>query len=234
MTQTVLVVDDEAHIRELVRLYLSGEGFRVVEVVDGAAGLARAMAPDIDLVVLDLLLPHKDGWEVCRELRGARPRLPILILTARSEEEDVVRGLELGADDYLAKPFGPRELAARVRALLRRAQGETQEPNRLRFQDFSLDQTARELVVRGRPVPCPAKEFDLLWLLASSPRRVFSREQLLATLWGRAEYIEPRTVDVHVHRLREKVEPDPALPRYLRTVWGVGYKFEPGGRDTAP
>jgi DNA-binding response OmpR family regulator len=234
MAQRVLVIDDEAHIRELVRLYLQREGFEIDEAEDGEAGLAAAGGRTYDLIVLDVLLPRRDGWQVCREIR-ARSRVPIIMLTARDDESDVVVGLELGADDYLTKPFGPRELVARVRALLRRSREPEPEPDaeRLQFPDFTLDLAARELVVRGTPVACPAKEFDLLWLLASNPRRVFSRDQLLEAVWGTAEFIEPRTVDVHVHRLRERVEPEPVRPRYLITVWGIGYRFEPGGRAEA-
>ncbi len=228
MTQRILVIDDEAHIRELVRLYLSREGFVISEAEDGEAGLRLAEGGDFDLIVLDVLLPKKDGWQVCRELR-ARGRVPILMLTARDDESDVVVGLELGADDYLTKPFGPREMVARVRALLRRALPADVDATRLQFADFSVDRTARELLVRGVPTACPAKEFDLLWLLAGNPRRVYSRDTLLELVWGGNEYIEPRTVDVHIHRLREKLEPEPARPRYLLTVWGIGYKFEPGG-----
>lgn len=229
MGQRVLVIDDEAHIRELLRLYLSREGLGVLEAEDGEAGLSLAAGGGVDLIILDVLLPRKDGWQVCRELR-ARSRVPILMLTARDDESDIVIGLELGADDYLTKPFGPRELVARVRALLRRTREPEAPTERLQFPDFVLDKAARELVVRGSTVACPAKEFDLLWLLASSPRRVYSRDQLLEAVWGTQEYIEARTVDVHMHRLREKLEPEPAKPRYLVTVWGIGYKFEPGPR----
>lgn len=224
-TATVLVIDDEAHIRELLRLYLTREGFAVVEAEDGEEGLRLATEGSVDLVILDVLLPKKDGWEVCRELRGSR-QVPILMLTARDDEADIVVGLELGADDYVRKPFGPRELVARARALLRRSR-EADAAGRLHFPDFSLDLAARELVVRGRALPCPAKEFDLIWLLASNPRRVYTREQLLEAVWGSGEFIEMRTVDVHVHRLREKLEPEPSRPRYLVTVWGIGYRFEP-------
>jgi len=235
MAQRVLVIDDEAHIRELLRLYLTRDGFEVILAEDGETGLRLAAEEAVDLVVLDVLLPRKDGWQVCRELRG-RGRVPILMLTARDDEADIVVGLELGADDYVTKPFGPRELVARARALLRRSREPEAPADRLQFPDFSLDLTARDLVVRGRPVACPAKEFDLLWLLASNPRRVYTRDQLLDAVWGTQEYIEARTVDVHVHRLREKLEPEPSRPRYLLTVWGIGYKFEPGphqGRDVS-
>ena len=229
MVPRVLVADDEAHIRELLGLYLRREGFEVVEAADGEAALETALNGGVDLVVLDVLLPRKDGWQVCRELRQ-HSRVPLLMLTARDDESDVVVGLELGADDYVTKPFSPREVVARARALLRRAREPEPTTSRMQFAEFSVDQAARELVVRGRLVPCPAKEFDLLWLLAENPRRVFSREQLLALVWGGVEHIEPRTVDVHIHRLRERLELEPSRPRHLLTVWGVGYKFEPGPR----
>ncbi len=228
MGQKILVVDDEAHIRGLLRLYLSREGFAVHEAEDGIAALRLARAEPFDLVVLDLLLPGTDGWQVCRELRAASP-VPILMLTARDEEEDVVAGLELGADDYLTKPFSPRELVARIRALLRRSRPPEPAGQQILFGECVLDVEARELTVRGEVVACPAREFDLLALLAAHPRRCFSREQLLQALWGGEAYVEPRTVDVHVHRLRDKIESDAGRPRHLLTVWGVGYRFEPGG-----
>ena len=223
----ILVVDDEAHIRGVLRLYLTREGYEVTEAADGRHALALVGLHTFDLVVLDLLLPGTDGWEVCRQLR-ATSRVPILMLSARDEEADVIGGLELGADDYLTKPFSPRELVARIRALLRRVRP-AEPQHQVLFGDCALDLDVRELTVSGLAVACPAREFALLTLLTTHPRRVFSREQLLQALWGGEAYVEPRTVDVHVHRLREKIEPDPARPRYLLTVWGVGYRFEPGG-----
>ncbi len=230
---TILVVDDEPHIRELVKVFLEASGYRVLEAADGETALELARSSHPDLVVLDLMLPGTDGWEVCRRLRQASG-LPIIMLTARTDEVDRVVGLELGADDYLTKPFSPRELVARVRAVLRRAgeragRPETADcsgPRRLAFACFALDREARELTVDGKPVPCPLKEFELLWTLATHPRRVFTREELLNLVWGYDYYGDLRTVDVHVRRLREKIEPDPARPRYLKTVWGVGYRFE--------
>lgn len=233
MSTTVLVIDDEAPIRQVVRLYLAREGFVVIEAGDGENGLHLALEHRPDVIVLDLLLPGRDGWSVCQEL-VSRTSVPILILTARDDETDVVLGLGLGADDYLTKPFRPAELVARIKALRRRVDGRRQVPagaERFEFADFSIDRHARELMVRGQPAPCPGKEFDLLWLLVSSPRRVFSRRELLAAVWGGAEFIDPRTVDTHIHRLRERVEPQPARPRYIRTVWGVGYRFFGETRD---
>jgi DNA-binding response OmpR family regulator len=234
-TRSVLVVDDEPHIRDLVRLYMKREGFEVREAADGEAGLASARETPPDLIILDLMLPRLDGWEVCRELRR-QSMVPIIMLTARDDEADRVLGLEMGADDYLTKPFSPRELVARVRAVLRRSSPATSGPNgaegpesrrqRLEFPGFFIDLTGRELGVGNERVPCPAKEFELLWLLASNPNRVFTREQLLRQVWDYDYFGDFRTVDVHVRRIREKIEADPSSPVYLKTVWGVGYKFE--------
>lgn len=222
----VLVVDDEPNIRELVRVYLEKE-FRVVEAEDGQKGLDLARELKPQLIILDLMLPRLDGWKVCRAIR-AESTTPIIMLTAKSEETDRVLGLEMGADDYLTKPFSPRELVARVHAVLRRAHP-TFGVERLEFPDFTVDYAARELTVRGEKVLCPAKEFELLWLLASHPNRVFTREQLLEQVWDYDYFGDLRTVDVHVQRLRKKIEADLDNPRYIKTVWGVGYKFEGGG-----
>lgn len=228
----ILVVEDEDNIRELVRAYLEREGYGVVEAADGTAALDLATSEQPDLVVLDLMLPGIDGWEICRRLRqgGATP---VIMLTARGDEIDRILGLELGADDYLTKPFSPRELVARVKAVLRRSSnagaGAGQQAagsERLVYPDFDICRTSREVRVRGEAVPMPAKEFDLLWMLAANPNHVFSREHLLERVWGYDFYGDLRTVDVHIRRLREKIEPDPDHPRYLVTVWGVGYKFQ--------
>ncbi len=241
MTRTILVVDDEPHIRDLVRLYMKREGFEVREAVDGQEGLGLARSTSPDLIVLDLMLPKLDGWEVCREIRKDSA-VPIIMLTARDDEADKVLGLEMGADDYLTKPFSPRELVARVRAVLRRVQpppgsarseagagvvvGGALQPQRMELPDFSIDLTSRELRSHGQVLPCPAKEFELLWLLVSNPSRVFTREQLLQQVWDYDYFGDFRTVDVHIRRIREKIEPDPSSPKYIKTVWGVGYKFE--------
>lgn len=229
MKQRILLIDDEAPIRDLVSLYLTDAGFAVDVEMDGRSGLHRALQSSYDLIILDILLPELDGWQVCQGIRTVS-HVPILMLTARDDETDVVLGLELGADDYVKKPFTPRELVARARALLRRGRGLLEEAGTIEFPDFRMDHRARELVVRGNVVPCPAKEFELLWLLGSNPRRVFTRDELLEAVWGRQEFIEPRTVDVHIHRLRDKIEPEPERPRYLRTVWGVGYRFDDAAR----
>ena len=236
MGRTILVVDDEANIRELCRLYLEQEGFTVAEAASGGGAIEAAEALQPSLVVLDLMLPDTTGFEVCKQLRTLN--LPVIMLTARSEEVDKVLGLELGADDYLTKPFSPRELVARVKAVLRRAAaapaaqgaapGRAAGGERLLFSDFGVDLAARSLLVGSRNVDCPPKEFDLLVMLAQNPHRVFTREQLLEKVWDYSFYGDFRTVDVHVQRLRKKIEPDPEKPRYIKTVWGVGYKFEPG------
>jgi len=229
----VLVVDDEPHIRELVRLYLEKEGFRVIEASDGEAALQAVRDSSPEMVILDLMLPVRDGWEVCQEIRKTLS-LPIIILTAKDDAVDRIVGLEMGADDYLTKPFHPRELVARVRAVLRRARPATEEIPRLEFPDFTLDYGARSLTVHGQPVLCPPKEFDLLWTLASHAGRAFTREHLLHQVWDYDFLGDLRTVDVHIQRLRKKIEPSPDQPRYLKTVWGVGYKFEGGtGHDRA-
>jgi DNA-binding response OmpR family regulator len=239
MSRTILVVDDEPNIRELCRLYLEQEGFGVEEAMDGQTALAQVQARKPDLVVLDVMMPGKSGFEVCKEL--APLGIPVLLLTARSDELDRVLGLELGADDYLTKPFSPRELVARVKAILRREQRvqakaggapvAAERPEQLTFPDFKLDLAARSLTARGEQVDLPPKEFDLLATLAQNPHRAFTREQLLEKVWDYSFYGDFRTVDVHVQRLRKKIEPDPEKPRYIRTVWGVGYKFETGERS---
>ncbi|MGE5673024.1 MAG: winged helix-turn-helix domain-containing protein [Mycobacterium leprae] len=230
MSRTILVVDDEPNIRELCRLYLEQEGFTVEEAADGVAGLNKAKQIKPAAVILDLMLPGRSGFEVCKELHAAD--IPVLMVTARGDEVDKILGLELGADDYVTKPFSPRELVARVKVVLRRwERGATPSPlpaapERLEFADFTLDLAGRSLLVRGKPVDCPPKEFDLLATLAQNPHRAFTREQLLEKVWDYSFYGDFRTVDVHIQRIRKKIEPDPEKPRYVKTVWGVGYKFE--------
>ncbi len=222
----VLVVDDEPMVREVVAAYLQREGFRVAEAADGAAALDQLAAGLPDLVVLDLMLPHVDGYEVMRRLRRTSD-VPVILLTARTEEPDRVLGLELGADDYVVKPFSPRELAARVRTVLRRARPR-QEPVRLEFEGLVVDSRTREVLVDGAAVDLTAREFELLAFLAAAPRQVFSRGQLLEQVWDSSpDYQDPSTVTVHVRRIRHKIEPDPRRPRWIVTVWGVGYRFEP-------
>jgi len=221
---TVLVVDDEPIVREVVVRYLEREGFRTLEAGDGqsARELVESGAPN--LVVLDVMLPGTDGLTLCRWIRS-RSDLPVIMLTARGEEADRIVGLELGADDYVTKPFSPRELAARVRTVLRRAEPATTRDEQLSFDGLELDAGTRDVHRDGRTLRLTAKEFDLLWFLASHPRRVFSRDQLMSRVWGYESELDTGTVTVHVRRLREKIESDPSRPRYLETVWGVGYRF---------
>ena len=225
---TILVVDDEPSISEVVSIYLRRAGYQVVIARDGQAALEALEKQPPDLVVLDLMLPKVDGLEITRRLR-AEGDTPIIMLTARRGETDRVLGLEMGADDYVVKPFSPQELVSRVRAVLRRTLGttptSTEQP--LIFGDLRIDPNMRVVEVNGEETSLTAKEFDLLWVLARHPRQVFNRDQLLDLVWGLTEYIDPSTVTVHVRRLREKVELDPSNPRHVQTVWGVGYKFEP-------
>jgi two-component system response regulator ResD len=223
---TVLVVDDEPIVREVVVGYLEREGYRTLEAGDGnrARELLEREAPS--LVVLDVMLPGTDGLELCRWIR-ARSQLPIIMLTARGDEADRIVGLELGADDYVTKPFSPRELAARVRTVLRRSTAEDPSGKRLSFDDLTLDAGAREVRKNGAELRLTAKEFDLLWFLARHPRQVFSRDQLMDRVWGYEAALDTGTVTVHVRRLREKIEDNPSRPCLLQTVWGVGYRFTP-------
>jgi len=227
----VLIVEDEKDIRELVRYNLEIEGFAVVEASDGEIGLKLATTERPALVILDLMLPGVPGLEVCRLLRAKETSLqvPILMLTARASEVDKVLGLEMGADDYVTKPFSPRELVARVKAVLRRAYGptldrphETYEKGRLR-----IDYDTYEAILDGRPVALGLREFELLKFFVQYPQRVFSRTQILDLVWGQDIYVEPRTVDVHIRRLRQRIEKDDANPTLILTVRGVGYKFNP-------
>jgi two-component system response regulator ResD len=222
----ILVVDDEPNIREVVGLYLRRDGHDVVSAGDGEQALRVFGEREPDLVVLDLMLPRISGLEVCRRMRAQR-RVPLIMLTARGEEEERVAGLSLGADDYVVKPFSPRELAARVAAVLRRAEEPPRRENlaALSFEGLRIDPNAREVLAQGGPVALTAREFDLLYEMASNPGRVYTRDQLMETVWGYTFSADTSTVTVHVRRLREKVETDPANPRHLQTVWGVGYKF---------
>ena len=225
----VLIIEDDPNVSEVVGRYLEREGYQVERVSDGALGLDRALADPPDLVVLDLMLPSLDGLEVCRRLRASAP-VPVIMLTALGEEADRITGLELGADDYVAKPFSPRELTARVKAVLRRAAGAmpavSPQERVLASGPLEVDVVVHEARLNGELVPLTAKEFDLLTHLMRHPRRAFRREELLEDVWGFA-YGDTSTVTVHVRRLREKIEADPSAPRYVCTVWGVGYRFEP-------
>jgi two-component system response regulator ResD len=223
----ILVVDDEPNIREVVDRYLRRDGYTVVSAADGEEALWLYQRERPDLVVLDLMLPKLGGIEVCRQLR-VEGRVPLIMLTARGEEEDRIVGLGLGADDYVVKPFSPRELVARVGAVLRRASETTPggvKEKVLAFDELQIDPNSREVTVRGTLVTLTAREFDLLHYLALRPRQVFTRDQLMDVVWGYTFAAETSTVTVHVRRLREKIETDPARPRYLQTVWGVGYRF---------
>jgi len=222
----VLVVDDEPMVREVVTAYLERDGFTVAEAADGAVALEWLRRTTPDLVVLDVMLPKVDGFTVLSQIRKLSD-VPVILLTARTEEPDRVLGLELGADDYVVKPFSPRELTARVRSVLRRARP-TASNVVFDFDGLVVDCGSREVRLGADVLDLTPKEFDLLAFLAESPRQVFSRGQLLEQVWdSSSEYQDPSTVTVHVRRLRRKMETDPAEPRWIKTVWGVGYRFEP-------
>lgn len=225
-TRTVLVIEDDPNTSKLVRLYLEREAFRVLTAGDGDSGLALALRDAPDLVVLDLMLPHLDGWEICRRLRR-QSDVPVIMLTARGEEIDRVAGLTLGADDYMVKPFSPRELVARVKAVLRRAPlMRPKSPYLLRHGDVLLDLEKRSLSVSGIRVALTPHEYALLEALMSSPGRTYTRDELLERLYHRDDaVVVDRVVDVHVGKLRQKIEQDPANPRLILTVRGIGYRF---------
>lgn len=224
MTRTILVVDDKKELRLLVKAYLEQEGFRVVTAGDGQEALYVARHEKPDLIILDLMMPHMGGYEFLRAHKRETDT-PTIILTAKLEEGDKVLGLELGADDYVTKPFGMRELAARVRAILRRASREPAEPEVLRAAGITLDRGSRHVTVEARVVDLTPSEFDLLAAFLSAPGRAFTRAELLDRLQGDAYDGYERTIDVHVRNLRTKIEPDPRNPRYVETVFGVGYRF---------
>ncbi|MEW6183150.1 MAG: response regulator transcription factor [Bacillota bacterium] len=220
----VLLVDDEPRIRELLRKYLLAEGFEVGEAADGETALTEAAAGEWDLIVLDLMLPGRDGWDVCRQMRKTLD-VPVIMLTARSDEMDRVLGLELGADDYIVKPFSPREVIARIKAVLRRSRKYPEAEKQLVLGKVIIDPAARTVTVGTEPVPLTPKEFDLLFALGKAPGRAFRREELLTLIWGYDFYGDSRTVDTHITRLREKLGRAGASP-LITTVWGVGYKIE--------
>jgi DNA-binding response OmpR family regulator len=223
---TVLVVDDEPIVRDVVVRYLEREGFKTLEAGDGNVARQLIQRHSPSLVVLDVMLPGTGGLELCRWIRRESD-LPVIMLTARGEEADRIVGLELGADDYVTKPFSPRELAVRVRTVLRRAQPARVGAERLVFEGLEIDGPTREVTKDGKSIRLTAKEFDLLQFLAGHPRQVFSRDQLMDRVWGYEAALDTGTVTVHVRRLREKIEADPSRPRFLQTVWGVGYRFWP-------
>ena len=223
MPKKILIVEDEANIRELLRLYLEREGYTVLEAENGVEGIKKWKSDKPDMLLLDVMMPVMDGWAVCREIR-AESDVPIIMLTAKGETADRVSGLEMGADDYIVKPLEMPEVIARVRAVFRRmAPDDALE--KLSFDNLVIDKQAYDLVIKGKRVDAPPKEIELLYFLASSPNRVFTRAQLLDAVWGFDYFGDTRTVDVHVKRLREKLE-GVSDKWELKTVWGVGYKFE--------
>jgi two-component system alkaline phosphatase synthesis response regulator PhoP len=224
----VLVIEDDKDIVELVRYNLEKDGFQVLASSDGATGLAQIRKTTPDLLVLDLMLPKLSGLEICKEVRKdvSLNRLPVLILSAKGEEADRVVGLELGADDYVTKPFSPRELVARVKALLRRANPGAPAEKTIEIGPLRIDPAAYRVTRAGKAVPMSTLEFRLLYFLAARPNRVFTRDQLLDGVWGTDRFVTPRSVDVYVRRLREKVEADPQRPLYMKTIRGAGYLFE--------
>lgn len=224
----VLLVEDDKDIVELVRYNLEKEGYQFFSAGDGATGLAQVRKTPPDLLLLDLMLPKISGLDICKEIRkdAGLNRLPILILTAKGEEADRVVGLELGADDYMVKPFSPRELVARIKALLRRSEPGAPPEKTVEVGPLRIDPAAYRVTRAGKPVPMSTLEFRLLYFLASRPDRVFTRDQLLDAVWGTERFVTPRSVDVYVRRLREKIEDDPEHPAFMKTVRGAGYKFE--------
>ena len=226
MSRSVLIVEDDRNIAELLQMYLEKEGYTVTVAFDGGQGLAKFRSVQPDLVLLDVMMPVMDGWAVCRAIR-AESRTPVIMLTAKGETDDKVAGLKAGADDYITKPFEMREVLARIEAVLRRTAGEPVETSarRLTFDNIVIDMDAFELIVAGKKTDIPPQEMELLYFLASSPNRVYTRNQLLDEVWGFDYFGDSRTVDVHIKRLREKLE-NVSEKWCLKTVWGVGYKFE--------
>lgn len=224
----ILIVEDEPSIAEVVGLYLNRAGYQVIFAQDGIEAQNKIESHSPELIVMDLMLPIVDGFELTRWLRD-RSDVPIIMLTARRDEVDRIAGLEMGADDYILKPFSPQEVVSRVRAVLRRTSPKPGEPSEkpLSYPSMVIDPQTRLVTINKSEITLTAKEFDTLWLLAQHPRQVFTRNHVLERVWGISDYIDPSTVTVHIRRLREKIEPDPSNPQHLLTVWGVGYKFEP-------
>lgn len=227
--QTVLIVDDEVNICELIRLYVEKEGYRAVIANDGQQAIEKFKNSSPDMVLLDIMLPIKDGWQVCREIR-AIDNTPIIMLTAKGETFDKVLGLELGADDYIVKPFEPKEMIARIKAVLRRTGNQNAaesniDDEELRFDGLRINQATYEIYLADKKIEMPPKEFELLYFLAKNTNKVFTRDQLLDEIWGYEFFGDSRTVDVHIKRIREKIESEDKN-WHLKTVWGVGYKFE--------
>ncbi len=224
----VLIVDDEANICELIRLYVEKEGYNAIIATDGAKAVEKFMQEKPDMVLLDIMLPVKDGWQVCREIRAVSDT-PIIMLTAKGETFDKVLGLELGADDYIVKPFEPKELVARMKAVLRRTEARTapqeESGDELVFDGLKIGRETYEIYLDGKKIVMPPKEFELLYFLAKNKNKVYTRDQLLDEIWGYEFFGDSRTVDVHIKRIREKIESE-GKNWQLKTVWGVGYKFE--------
>ena len=230
MTKNILIIEDNPDIANLITVNLRGKNMKVDHAGDGLSGLDMALSGQYQLVILDLMLPRMDGMDVCRTLRNQQVYTPVLMLTARTSELDRVLGLEVGADDYLIKPFSVPELVARVNAIIRRseqyqASPEEEEASKLDFGALSVDPESRQVSLDGDDIVLTAKEFDLLWHFVTHPGRVYTREQLLSAVWGYGHSGYEHTVNSHINRLRSKIETDPANPRYVITVWGVGYKF---------
>jgi DNA-binding response OmpR family regulator len=223
---SILIADDEPQIRQILALYFSKEGFRVEEAADGAEAIVKVQQLKPSMILLDIMMPVMDGLEVCRQVRKIS-KIPIILLTARAEDEDRIMGLEIGADDYITKPFNPREVVARVKAVLRRSPGAEFSPSDiLRFPNLEINMGEYKALAFGKEIILTAKEMEVLWYLASHQGRVFSREQLLESVWGYTYYGDTRTVDTHIKRIRQKLGAKETTPWDIKTVWGVGYKFE--------
>lgn len=231
MDKRILIIEDDSNIANLVTIHLRDLGFTMEHAVDGQEGLERALTSAYDLIILDLMLPKLDGFEVCKRIRSENTYTPILMLTAKSEELDKVLGLELGADDYITKPFSIRELIARVKAIFRRLEADAQkleardEPIQMTFGPLVIDPKKRKVLLGGRSIDLTAKEYDLLVLFASNPGRTYSRQELLEIVWSYQFDGYEHTVNSHINRLRNKIEPNPSEPQFIKTVWGVGYRF---------
>lgn len=235
MNETILVADDDANITDVCRRYLEREGYLVVTAKDGLEAIELWHSQSPSLIVLDLMMPGKSGWEVCSEIRQTED-IPIVMLTARGEEQDRLMGLTMGADDYLTKPFSPRELVLRVQAILRRMRYVNSSPttaseHTIKYEGLTIDVGKRKVEINGYEIELTVTEFEMLYLLASHPGQVFSRTQILSKIWDFSYEGDTTTVTVHIRRLREKIEPTPSEPKYIKTVWGIGYKFAGDGNS---
>lgn len=232
LNERIMVADDDSNITDVCRRYLEREGYSVVTAKDGMEAIELWRTHTPDLIVLDLMMPHKNGWEICNEIRQSED-VPIVMLTARGEEQDRLMGLTMGADDYLTKPFSPRELVLRVKAILRRMRTvqvspATHSSHTIRYERLTIDFVKREVEIDGRLIDLTVTEFEMLYLLASHPGQVFSRSQMLSKIWDFSYEGDTTTVTVHIRRLREKIEQNASDPKYIKTVWGIGYKFAGG------